>query len=77
MAGPSAEHERMGLPLWGEKESSSGPPTAKAFLRCYLCSLGLTLKGIIPAVHVVFLDDLAAFLILFCVCLCVALGFHL
>lgn len=71
MAGPSAEQERMGLPWWKEKKSSSGPPTAKAFfLRCYLCSLGLILKGIIPAVHVVFLDDLAALNSLLCVFVC-------
>lgn len=70
MVGPSAEHVRMALPLWEEKTSSSGPPTAKAFLRCYLCSLSLTLKGIIPAVHVVFLDDLAALNSPSCVFVC-------
>lgn len=59
---------------WGchcgkRKKVPQGPPTAKAFFsRCYLCSLGLTLKGIIPAVRVVFLDDLAALNSLLCVC---------
>lgn len=54
-----------------EEKFLRGLPLLKLFLRCYLCSLGLTLKGIIPAVHVVFLDDLAALNSLVCVCVCV------
>lgn len=53
-----------------KREVPQGPPTAEAFLRCSLCSLGLTLKGIIPAVHVVFLDDLAALNSPLCVFVC-------
>lgn len=52
------------------KKFLRGLPLLKLFLRCYLCSLGLTLKGIIPAVHVVFLDNLAALNSLLCVFVC-------
>lgn len=59
-----------------------GLPLLKCFVDVDLCSLGLTLKGIILAAHVVYLDNPAALLSPFvCVCacarVCVAMGFHL
>lgn len=60
-----------GIAIVGKEEKFlRGLPLLKLFLRCYLCSLGLILKGVIPAVHVVFLDDLAALSSLLCVFVC-------